>query len=44
MHRFRVEAFDDAGLIGEGEHTRAIIDTQRLVAGAAKRKAPADPR
>jgi predicted thioesterase len=37
MHRFRVQAFDDAGLIGEGEHTRAIISTERLLAGAAKR-------
>ncbi len=41
MHRFRVQAFDDAGLIGEGDHTRAIISTERLLAGAAKRKAPA---
>lgn len=38
LHRFRVEAFDDAGRIGEGQHTRAIIDSDRLVAGAAKRK------
>lgn len=40
LHRFRVQAFDDAGLIGEGEHTRAIILTERLMAGAAKRKNP----
>ena len=39
LHRFRVQAFDDAGLIGEGEHTRAIILTERLMAGAMKRKA-----
>jgi predicted thioesterase len=38
MHRFKVEAFDDAGPIGEGEHTRAVILTERLLAGAAKRK------
>jgi fluoroacetyl-CoA thioesterase len=38
MHRFRVQAFDDAGLIGEGEHTRAIILTERLMAGAMKRR------
>lgn len=38
LHRFRVEAFDDAGLIGEGEHRRAIVATERLVAGAARRK------
>lgn len=39
LHRFRVQAYDDAGLIGEGEHTRAIILTERLMAGAMKRKA-----
>lgn len=39
MHRFRVEAFDDAGPIGEGEHLRAVIATERLLAGAAKRRA-----
>lgn len=38
LHRFKVEAFDDAGAIGEGEHTRAIIATERLMSGAAKRK------
>jgi Predicted thioesterase len=38
MHRFRVQAFDEGGLIGEGEHTRAIISAERLMAGAAKRK------
>ncbi|HWH40822.1 MAG TPA: thioesterase [Usitatibacter sp.] len=41
LHRFRVEAFDDAGPIGAGEHTRAIIAAQRLEAGAARRRAPA---
>jgi predicted thioesterase len=34
---FRVEAFDDAGPVGEGEHSRAIIDTERLLQGAAQR-------
>lgn len=38
LHRFKVEAFDDAGAIGEGEHTRAIIATERLMSGAAKRR------
>ena len=42
LHRFRVEAFDDAGAIGAGEHTRAIIATERLVAGAQKRRPPVD--
>jgi fluoroacetyl-CoA thioesterase len=41
MH-FNVQAFDDAGLIGEGEHTRAIVDTARLLNGAEKRR-PANP-
>jgi len=38
LFRFKVEAFDEAGSIGGGEHTRAIISTERLLAGAAKRK------
>ena len=38
LHRFRVEAFDEGGSIGEGEHVRAIISTERLLAGAARRK------
>jgi fluoroacetyl-CoA thioesterase len=39
MH-FTVRAFDEAGLIGEGEHTRAVIDAARLLSGAAKRRKP----
>ena len=38
LFRFTVEAFDDAGAVGEGEHTRAIVSIERLLAGAAKRK------
>lgn len=37
LYKFKVEAFDPAGKIGEGEHTRAIIDAERLVSGAQKR-------
>ncbi|HET6980974.1 MAG TPA: hotdog domain-containing protein [Myxococcaceae bacterium] len=37
LHRFKVEAFDDAGPIGSGEHLRAIVSTERLVTGARKR-------
>lgn len=37
LFRFKVEAFDDAGPIGGGEHTRAVVSTSRLLAGAAKR-------
>jgi fluoroacetyl-CoA thioesterase len=38
LFRFKVEAFDEAGLIGEGEHARVIITTERLLAGAARRR------
>jgi fluoroacetyl-CoA thioesterase len=38
LFRFRVDAFDEAGPIGDVEHVRAIIATDRLLAGAAKRK------
>ena len=37
MH-FKVEAFDEAGSIGVGEHARAIIDTSRLLSGAERRR------
>jgi len=39
LYKFKVEAFDEAGPIGEGEHTRAIIATDRLLAGAERRRA-----
>jgi predicted thioesterase len=39
LFKFRVEAFDPAGKIGEGEHTRAVIDADRLINGAKKRMA-----
>jgi predicted thioesterase len=37
LYRFKVEAFDPGGKIGEGEHTRAIVSVERLVSGAAAR-------
>jgi predicted thioesterase len=37
LHRFKVQAFDRGGLIGEGEHTRAIVGTERLIRGAISR-------
>jgi fluoroacetyl-CoA thioesterase len=37
LYRFRIEAHDAGGMIGDGEHTRAIIDCERLEQGAAKR-------
>ncbi len=38
LFRFTIEASDDAGPIGTAEHTRAIVTTERLLAGAAKRR------
>jgi predicted thioesterase len=35
---FKVEAFDETGSIGIGEHSRAVIDAARLVTGAARRR------
>ena len=37
LHRFKLEAFDDAGPIGSGDHLRAIVNTERLVTGARRR-------
>lgn len=37
LYRFKVEAFDAGGLVGEGVHTRAIVTTERLIAGALSR-------
>jgi fluoroacetyl-CoA thioesterase len=37
LYKFTIEAFDAGGKVGEGEHTRAIIATERLLAGAAAR-------
>ena len=37
-YAFEVIAYDPAGEIGRGTHRRAIIDSERLVRGAAKRK------
>jgi fluoroacetyl-CoA thioesterase len=37
LYRFRVEAFDPGGKIGEGEHCRAIISLDRLMQGAKAR-------
>jgi len=38
LYSFDVEVHDEAGLAGKGTHTRAIVETARLLAGAAKRK------
>ena len=38
---FEVSAADNAGEIGRGTHKRAVVSTERLVAGAARRGAEA---
>ncbi|PTQ91220.1 thioesterase family protein [Agitococcus lubricus] len=40
LYRFTIEAFDAGGKIGTGTHTRAIISTERLLAGAQQRVRP----
>jgi fluoroacetyl-CoA thioesterase len=37
LYKFKIEAFDPGGKIGEGEHTRAIISEERLMQGAKAR-------
>lgn len=37
LYHFKVEAYDSAGLIGKGEHTRAIANIERLLNRAQKR-------
>ena len=31
LHRFRINAFDESGLIGTAEHTRAVVAERRFV-------------
>ena len=38
---FKVEAFDEAGKIGEGTHSRFIIENERFQAKTAGKKKPA---
>lgn len=37
LHDFRVDVFDDSGLIASAEHTRAVVVERRLVAVARRR-------
>ena len=37
LHYFRVDAFDETGLVASAEHTRAIVVPRRLLAGARRR-------
>jgi predicted thioesterase len=32
IHRFTIHAFDETGLIGSAEHTRAVVVEKRLLA------------
>lgn len=41
FYAFDVWAEDEAGEIGRGRHSRAIVEEKRLVASAAKRRRPA---
>jgi predicted thioesterase len=43
LYRFKVVAFDEAGVIGEGEHTRAVVLTERLLQGAERRRRVDEP-
>jgi fluoroacetyl-CoA thioesterase len=38
---FEISAADDAGEVGRGTHKRAIVSSDRLISGAARRCAPA---
>ncbi|MDR2519016.1 MAG: thioesterase family protein [Spirochaetaceae bacterium] len=38
--RFKVEAFDEAGKIGEGAHTRFIIENEKFMRKALSKKRP----
>ena len=40
MAEFKVAAYDDAGLIGEGSHRRAVIDTARFMAKCSSKLKP----
>jgi fluoroacetyl-CoA thioesterase len=37
LHRFTIHAFDESGLIGSAEHTRAVVVEKRLMAMARRR-------
>lgn len=37
LYEFSVTLFDSAGMAGKGTHTRAIVETSRLLAGAKSR-------
>ena len=36
LHRFKINAFDESGLIGSAEHTRAVVIERRLTSVARR--------
>lgn len=42
IYQFEVEVFDRAGKVASGKHTRAIVETTRLVEGARSRMTKAE--
>jgi predicted thioesterase len=42
LHRFKINVFDESGLIGSAEHTRAVTTERRLLAKRRRRADPAD--
>lgn len=42
LHRFTINAFDESGLIGIAEHTRAVVVERRLMSLAQKRAGEPD--
>jgi fluoroacetyl-CoA thioesterase len=40
MLSFHVEARDDGGVIGQGHHTRVVVDAERFRAKVAARRTP----
>lgn len=42
LHRFTINAFDESGLIGTAEHTRAIVVERRLMSIARQRAGKPD--
>lgn len=42
LYKFEVELFDSGGRVGSGTHTRAIVETERLIQGAINRVSTTD--
>jgi predicted thioesterase len=42
LHRFKINAFDESGLIGSAEHTRAVVVERRLMSIAHQRAGQPD--